>query len=106
PIPRRTLRRFPAGHGPPDGEVVLSPLQLSELVHDGELRRVHLHRLPLRGPGALQHWAAAGAGERLWDRRQVSEREGWLSLDRCARDLEQRGLPERAEPAELSRGRA
>ena len=66
------LRRVPAGHGLPAGEVVLPPLELPELDDHGELRRVHLHRLPLRRPGALHHRPAAGVGERLRHRRQVS----------------------------------
>ena len=38
-------------------------------------------------------------GERLRHPRPVSERQGRLPLDRCARDLEQRRVPERAERA-------
>ena len=65
PVPRRPVRRVPPGHRLPAREVVLPPLQFPELVHGGELRRVHLHRLPLRGPGAFHHRPAAGGGERL-----------------------------------------
>ncbi len=56
----------------------------------GELGRLHLHRLPLRRPGAFHHRPAADVGERLRHPGQVSERQGGLPLDRRARHLEQR----------------
>src|SRR5207253_1909681 len=76
--------------------------QFSELVHYRELRRVHLYRLPLRGPGALHYRASAGARECLWNRGQVSEWQVRLSVDRRAGDLEQRRVPEHTELSELS----
>ena len=62
PIPPRTLRPVPLRRGQTDRALLLPPLEFPELVHEGEQRPVHLHRLPLRGPGLFHHGPAAGRG--------------------------------------------
>ena len=66
-IARRQLRARAAsasssGRGQADRALLLPPLELPELVHQRQHRPVHLHRLPLRGPGLLHHRPEAGRG--------------------------------------------
>src|SRR5438445_39201 len=53
PLSRRPLRRVPPGHRVPAREMVLPPIEFSELVR--RLGRIFVHRLPLRGSGAFHH---------------------------------------------------
>ena len=47
-VPRGPVRPVPLRRGQVGRALLLSPFELPELVHQGEQRPVHLHRLPLR----------------------------------------------------------
>ena len=99
----RPFRPVPLRRGQAGRALLLPPLELPELVHHGEQRPLHLHRLPLRGPGLFHHRPAAGRGLGPRRGRQVSQRQRRLSLvDRPGRLGERRGA-ERAQRAGLSR---
>ena len=53
------FRGVQAWYRQPDGEVVLPPLKFPELAHHGELRCLHVHRMPLRRSRAFHHGAPA-----------------------------------------------
>ena len=72
--------------------LLLPPLEFPELVHQGEHRSVHVHRLPLRRSGLLHHRAEAGRGVGPRRRGPISQRQRRLPLvDRPRRLGERRG---------------
>ena len=101
-VPPRPLRPVPLRRGQAGRAVLLPPLELPELVHQGEQRPVHLHRLPLRRPGLLHHGPASGRG--LGPRRggEVPERQRGLPLVARAGRVGERRDPQPAERAGLS----
>ena len=82
--------------------VLLPPLELSKLVCQGEQRPLHVHRLPLRGPGLLHHRAAPRRGRGPRRRRQVPQRERRLPLVGRTGCLGERGGPQRGQRPGLS----
>ena len=99
----RPVRRVPLRRGQAGRAVLLPPLELPELVHQGEQRPVHLHRLPLRRPGVLHHGPAAGRGLGPRRRRAVPQRQRRLPLVGRPGRLGERGDAERAQRPGLSR---
>ena len=100
------VRRIPPGNRLPDGEVVLPPFQFSELVtteNSDAFTYIGCHYVDLV---ALHHRTAARRRSACTASPTVSQRQRRLPLDRRARHLEQRRLPQRAELARLPRCRS
>ena len=96
-LSRRRFRLISAGPRLPAREMVLPALAFSGMVYAREFRCFHVYRVPLRGSGGIYHRVVAGCGQRVGNCRSLSERQRRISVDRCACDLEQWRVPQRAE---------
>ena len=105
---RGPVRRVPLRRGETGRAVLLPPLELPKLVHQGEQRPVHLHRLPLRRSGLFHHRPAAGRGLGPRRRRDVPQRQRRLYVVDRPSGLGERRDPESPKRPGLSRrsGRA
>ena len=87
PVSRGPFRRVQAWAGRVERTLLLSPLELHELVHLREFRYVLLCRLPLCRPGALYYGAPAVLVVGLRHRRLLPQRQSGLPLDQRPGDL-------------------